>query len=139
MNSINWNRVLLGGIAAGIVAILLMIVVISPILMPSWEMGMKMGLWKQPGATNFIIGNVNLLFFGLVATFTYAAVRPRFGGTANTAILTGILIAVLKDIIPGIGRWNWSAEPGENILLWIALSSASTVVATFVGAWIYKE
>ena len=140
MGKINYGKVLMGGIAAGIVAIVLMIFVIAPILMPFWEAGMKTGMWAQPTATRFLFDNAVLLAFGVVATFTYAAVRPRFGGSVQTAILAGILVALLKDVIPSLGRLNWSAmESAQSIILMMTLSGISTLVATFIGAWIYTE
>ena len=139
MKIINWKRVLIGGLAAGVVSIALMIVVISPLMMPSWEFGMKSGMWAAPSPQRYILNNLALILTGILATFLYAAIRSRFGASVKTAILTGLFVALFKDVLPGIERLIWSNEPGESVKLWVVLSSVSSVVSTFVGAWIYKE
>ena len=139
MKTINWKRVLIGGLVAGVVFIALMIAVISPLMMSSWEAGMKSGMWAAPSPQRYVLNNLALIITGISATFLYAAIRPRFGARVKTAILTGILVALFKDVLPGVERLIWSNEPGESVKLWIVLSSVSSVVSTFVGAWIYKE
>ena len=100
---------------------------------------MKSGMWAAPSPQRYILNNLSLILTGILATFLYAAIRPRFGASVKTAILAGLFVALVKDVLPGVERLIWSNESGESVKLWIGFSSIVSVVSTFVGAWIYKE
>ena len=91
MGKINWGRVVLGGIVAGIVADILDYLVDGIWLAPRWSHDMK----ALNHAATFSVSQ--MVWFdligiagGLGAIWLYAAIRPRFGAGLKTAVYAGL-------------------------------------------------
>jgi len=88
MSKINWSRVLLCGLLAGIVWIILGAVVTAVLgrdfaALPNNHLGVP-----TPG---FVLFNVVIdLLEGISILWLYAAIRPRYGSGAKTAIIAAI-------------------------------------------------
>jgi len=141
MGKINWARVFIGGLLAGIVMFALGYVFYG--LWLSKEMGAAMQALGRPpmaetvGTRVFIL--VMSLVSGIIAVWFYAAIRPRFGPGPKTAALAGFWVWVIGGLLPTIWyasldlfpRAYMAKDAGAGLVLW--------VVATLVGAWAYKE
>jgi hypothetical protein len=77
---------------------------------------------------------------GFLAIWLYAAIRPRYGAGPGTAALAGVAAGLLFGIFPDIG-WGLTLRfiAGR---VWAAdgvVSLVAIVIATVLGAWVYKE
>jgi hypothetical protein len=138
MGKINFGRVILGGLVAGlIINISEYVLNIYVIADESAAIMERMGL--PPIGTHQIIVFLALTFvLGIVLVFLYAGLRPRFGAGAGTAVIAAIAVwllmsfSVASDFIIGMA-------PANLALLVVAWSLVETVVASVVGAWLYQE
>ena len=139
MGKIDLGRVVIGGVVAGIIIDIFEFVLNGWYLAGQWTSVMA-SLNRAPVGTNAIIAfNIVGLFTGVAAVWTYAAIRPRFGigpGTAFiAALLTWITAYVLSDAAPAI----MGIFPLRIVGTMIGVGLVEIVVATMVGAYLYRE
>jgi hypothetical protein len=94
MGRINAGKVILGGLAAGVVANLLDYVVQGLLMAEeSAANAQRLGLNMQHlGSSSMMITWVVIDFiYGLIIAFTYAAIRPRFGPGPKTGVIAGLI------------------------------------------------
>jgi hypothetical protein len=136
MSKINWSRVVACGLLAGLLWIVLGSVVTALFghdfaTVPHNRLGEP-----TPG---FLLLNVLVdLLEGISIIWLYAAVRPRYGPGARTAVLVSFawwFIVTLGDITwCSFGFFPWRAVVPLMIGTLPAL-----IIATLVGAKFYKE
>jgi len=104
MGKINWNRVVLGGLLAGVVLNVIDWVVYGKVLAADFNAALQ-ALNKGPMTGSTIIWFVIFDFlFGIFLIWLYAAIRPRFGAGPRTAVLAGFAIWVLYGLLHAIGE-----------------------------------
>lgn len=142
MGKINWGRVLLGGLLAGLVA--------NGIGFASWYLFLKarwapameaLGRPIQETTWAFDRGDLFILYLiaGILAIWLYAAIRPRYGPGPKTAAAAGFALWLIGGLIPTIG-WGSFLQFPRGLLATDAIVGLITwVVATLIGAWPYKE
>ena len=89
MGKINYGRVIFGGIVAGIVATILDGFSQGVLLGPLMTDAMK-SLNRSSSLSGPVVFGLILLEIvgGILAVWTYAAIRPRFGAGVRTAVLS---------------------------------------------------
>jgi hypothetical protein len=139
MGRINLGRVVLGGLVAGIVINAFEFVLNGVVLADQWPVLMKSINRAALGMNEIIAFNVFGFVSGLVAIWTYAAIRPHFGEGPKTAIfaalLTWVTVYVLADSTPTI----MGIFPMPLTLMLVGIGLVEIVVATLAGAYFYKE
>jgi len=141
MGKINWTRVLLGGLTAGVVMNVLCIAAwwlfVRPSLIATLQ-ALERPAQETVGATVLMV----VLFFlmGIVAIWLYAAIRPRYGAGPGTAALAGIAAGLMFGVFPDIG-WGLTLRliPARVWAADAVMSLVVMVIATLLGAWVYKE
>jgi hypothetical protein len=141
MGKINWTRVLIGGLIAGVVANVLWFASWGLLIRPT--LGVALEALGRPlhETVSATVLMVVLNFLGMILViWLYAAIRPRYGAGPRTAALAGVAAGLLVGIFPDIG-WGMTLRliPAR---VWATDAVASLVViviATLVGAWAYKE
>ncbi len=145
MEKINWSRVVLGGVFAGIV---LLVLATASTAVFSGQRGLRVAVQALRPSTGG--GGVPLflvfvfLFLGILMTGSYAAIRPRFGPGPKTAAvagfavwLTGVWLSlvafVLKSLVMGE---PYPFLPGP---LLPCIHLVMIIASTLAGAWVYKE
>src|SRR5258708_38550465 len=90
MGKINWGRVVLGGLLAGVVLNVFDYVVYGVVLRPDFAATMQ-ALGKPPGAMDSLVPLFVVVDFvyGIGLVWLYAAIRPRFGAGVKTAVIAG--------------------------------------------------
>jgi hypothetical protein len=138
----NWSKVVLGGIAAGIV-----MEVIDFLSQKFWlharsaaEMdAFKPGLSASMEQTSGLVAYLLLdLLFGIILVWLYAAIRPRFGPGPATAVKA----AVAVWLVMGIAYYGYLQMGMFSSGLWWSFSIVgliNLVVAALVGAKLYSE
>ena len=138
MGKINWGRVVIGGLAAGVVVNVFEYAVNGVILAKDWDAAMKaLGRQMLPGAiTGFVIWG---FLVGITAVTSYAVARPRFGPGPKAAVLTGIAYWVIGYLLPNVATSQMGLIPMRLLLIGTFVGLVEVVVATLVGAWFYRE
>ena len=102
------------------------------------EAAAQMGI--EP-ATGSDIGLFVVMGFvlGIVLVWLYAAIRPRYGPGAKTAILAGLLGWVLLYAFWYIYNIAWELFPPGLVRTSTIWGLFELPLATLVGAWLYRE
>ena len=140
MGKTNWKRVFLGGLLAGAVIIVLGFATYAIYLEKLWTPAMEaLGLSTQMSVGLYILAVVMSLIVGILAIWLYSAIRPRYGAGVKTALIAGIAFWVLSGLLTYISYGAMGMFP-TNVLVIDGLTGlVILVVATLVGAWVYKE
>ncbi len=139
MSGINWARVVLGGLVAGL------IINVSGMLLAHFVLGqeyIEAFKSKMPpeSQTIMFVKHVTLRFwFGLLAVFIYAGFRPRFGPGPRTAIIAGGTVFLAAGIVMLLSLNNLGLLTGPRLWIAGAWTLGEAVIATLVGAMLYRE
>jgi len=117
MGKINFGRVILGGIVAGIVGDILGYLVDGLMLAPQWAAGMKALGRPELSVSQSVAFSIIGLVYGILMVWLYAAIRPRYGPGRQIAVLAGLAIWVSGVLLPNAGlMWGWplSNKPYRN-------------------------
>ncbi len=140
--SINWKKVLAGGVLAGVVLIILNSLA-QFVLMNRLQQ--EMNSWI-PGATEHMATGTGVLAVGLILKFVlgtllvwlYAAIRPRFGAGPRTALYAAVFVWLLGAIffsdLPMMGMMS----AGTYAILEV-LQLTAFFIAVWIGARTYSE
>jgi hypothetical protein len=140
--AINTQKVLIGGLAAGVVMNIIDFVVNKFILgarMMAETEAFKPGLAEQMNKGSTVISFIVMDFivaFALV--WTYAAIRPRFGPGLKTASYAAILFWILAGVF-----YSGYLHMGMTSMgLWLSLAIVGLInllISAWVGARLYSE
>src|SRR5579871_237735 len=103
MSKINFGRVILGGIVAGIIIDIVEYVLNAIVLADRWNAIMAAHSLPQFTTNAIIAFNIIGLVTGIAAVWTYAAIRPRFGEGPGTAFIAALLIWVVGYLLSDMG------------------------------------
>lgn len=139
MGNINLGRVILGGFVAGVIINVFEFLLNGVLLADQWPGIMAAINRPALGMHDIVIFNIVGFVTGIVAVWTYAAIRPRFGAGVKTAVyaagltwVTAYLLATVTPVVMGIFSHSVA-------MVLLAGGLVEIVVATIVGAWLYKE
>lgn len=135
MSNINYSKVLLGGVVAGIVWIA--VDVASFMLMGMDNMDAWLAqhdLHEPPMAVLFAMD----LLFGLMAVWLYAAIRPRFGPGPRTAATAALFIWLMFTVVY-FGLHMMGLFTPSDYAKSAAFGLVTVMAATMAGAWLYSE
>lgn len=144
MSKIHMGRVVVGGLVAGLVMnvseFLLHGVVLAADgqkLMEDWN---RLGLNVQPDPTMLAWLIAITFALGILAVWTYAAIRPRFGPGPSTAICAGLAVWAMSYLYAGVYVYAGIVIlPAKLTWLPVGWSLIELPLATLAGAWLYKE
>jgi hypothetical protein len=136
MNKINWPRVLGCGLLAGMVWIILGSLVTAWLgrgfaALPNNHLGKP-----TPG---FMAFNVVIdLLEGVSILWLYAAIRPRYGGGAKTAVIAAFAWWFIVTL--GDATWcSFGFFPPRMVIPLMVGTLPALVLATLAGAKLYRE
>jgi hypothetical protein len=138
MGKINQGRVLLGGIVAGIVINILAPVVHDVFLKAEHAAAMQALNKTMPeGGSVMAVWIIYGFVWGIAAVWLYAAIRPRFGPGAKTAVIAAATTWFFGAFLSGIAMWNLTIFPLSPLEM--VLELVASILAVLAGAAIYKE
>ena len=139
MGKINYGRVVLGGLLAGLVINISESVLNGVVLGP--EMDAMMAAMNKPPINGSMIGLFVLLGFGLgvVLVWLYAAIRPRLGPGVHTAICAGLTVWGLAYLYPNLFAFIIVLFPRRMLVIQTVWGLVELIVAATAGAWLYRE
>jgi hypothetical protein len=140
MGRINFGRVILGGIVAGIVGDILGSLVDGLMLAPQWAAGMKALGRAEFSVSQNVAFNIIGLVYGILMVWLYAAIRPRYGPGPKIAVCAGLAVWVAGVLLPNAGfMWAAGLFPASLTVMTTAAGIVEFVVAALAGAALYKE
>lgn len=143
MNRINWGKVLIGGLIAGLVINAGEFVLHGLVLGNDWMDAMKALGRANPSATQMQASY--FLFFGqgflvgIAGVWLYAAIRPRYGAGPGTAVKAAIGAWVLRCVGPSMVQYAFSLYPAKLITVPMVAEIVIMILALVIGAAPYGE
>ena len=140
MGQINWNRVLLGGLVAGLIVDVIEWILNGVVLGSEWRQVMQtLGkpLAETPAKGLFYISLG--LMYGILAVWAYASIRPRYGAGPITALYAGLGVWLLGYLLPALTWMPMGLFPGRLVAIAMMVGLGEILLATIVGAWLYQE
>lgn len=138
MGKINWGRVLLGGLVAGVV-IDLVNYVLNTYVWAEQNAALMKALGVQLRTNAIPIFVLEGLVLGISMIWAYAVARPRYGAGPKTAVITGLGIWVIGGVLPDVDLWASGILPTRELCIGIVVGLVLIVVASVAGAAVYKE
>ena len=140
MGKINMQKVLVGGLIAGVVLNVIDYLAYGVIFAAQFPMqpGMK-GLLGIPILPWYIILN---FVYGNVLVYLYAAIRPRFGAGSRTAVTAGLLMWVMIGLLHALSEAPMATTMGAPHAIYTLGTLIALVelpLAAVVGAKFYIE
>lgn len=140
MGKINWGRVFLGGLLAGVVINAGEMVCGEFLLKAKWDAAMAaIGVTMPTGARAMTIWVLYGFVVGIAGVFLYAAIRPRFGAGVKTAVTAGVFAWVMCYALWCVSLVNMGLFPASLMVPVAALGLVELLVAVVAGAWLYQE
>ena len=139
MGKINYGRVVLGGLLAGVV-INAGEYVLNEIVLGEQLAAAMAGLNLPAIGTEQIMKFVAITFvLGIVLVWIYAAIRPRFGAGVKTAIIAGVVTWLVGSCLPTTSMVIMGVLPAHLAALGCLWGLVEITIASIAGAWLYKE
>lgn len=139
MNAINTKRVILGGLAAGLVINVSETLLNVPVLGAEMEASLaKLNLPPVGGSAIALFVGLSFVL-GIVLVWLYAAIRPRFGPGPKTAVIAGLVVWFLAYFYASLGMGAMGFFPTRLLTISVMWGLVELLLAATVGAWLYKE
>jgi hypothetical protein len=140
MGKINWGRVVLGGLLAGVVLNVVDYLFYGVMMKQDLAAAMQ-ALGKQPGAMDSLVPLFVTLDFvtGIALLWVYAAIRPRFGAGVKTAVIAGVAVWFFVGLLHALGEGPMGLFPQKVYTVGTVVALVQYAVAGAVGAYVYKE
>ncbi len=140
MGKINWGRVVLGGLLAGVVLNVVDYVLYGVWLRPDFAATMQ-ALGKPAGAMDSLVPLFVVVDFvyGIGLVWLYAAIRPRFGAGVKTAVIAGVAVWFFISLLRAISEAPMGLFAQRVYTLGTCVTLIEYAVAGAVGAYLYKE
>jgi len=140
MGKINWGRVVLGGLLAGVVLNVVDYLFYGVMMKQDLAAAMQ-ALGKQPGAMDSLVPLFVTLDFvtGIALLWVYAAIRPRFGAGVKTAVIAGVAVWFFVGLLHALGEGPMGLFPQKVYTVGTLVALVQYAVAGAVGAYVYKE
>ena len=138
MGKINWTRVILGGLAAGLIINVFESVLNEVILAKDMEAAVS-ALGKQMGGGALAMFIAWGFLVGIFAVWLYAAIRPRYGAGPKTAACAGAAVWGLGYLLASVTPIALHLFPRRLMAIGLVAGLVEVIAGTLAGAWLYRE
>ena len=140
MASINTSKMIIAGVAAGVILFIADGLVNGVLLADQWAAYQKsIGKPSEFSGSQMGIFSAIDVGVGLMLAWVYAAIRPRFGAGPATAIRAGIATWALTSLLPGLFLIASQAMPADLMWISIGIGIIQFAIAGYVAGVLYKE
>jgi MFS family permease len=139
MGKINFGRVLLGGLVAGLVINIGEFLLNGIVLHSQMEADFKRMNLTPPGNSFVVLAVGSTFIFGIVAVLLYAMIRSRLGPGPKTAIVTALILWFCICAYSGTINMILLSVPPNIMVMVIAWCLVEYIVGILAGAALYKE
>jgi len=110
------------------------------VLKADWGQVMQaLGKPAVPSGSAIAIYNVWGFLVGIAAVWIYAAIRPRYGAGAGTAVRAGIATWGVAVLLANLANYPSGLFPTRLLVITAVVAFFEMIIATVAGAWLYKE
>ena len=139
MGKINMQKVLVGGLVAGVVLNVVDFLLYGMMLKTQMAAAMQ-ALGKPPVADSMIPWFVLLDFVaGVFLVWLYAAIRPRFGPGPGTAVKAGLAVWFVAGLLHMLFEYPMALMPQNLMIITTAVMLVEFPLAAAIGAKFYTE
>lgn len=139
MGGINYGKMVIGGIIAGLVYnVGQSIVHLVLFAEQSAALSESMGL-GEPTTTQIVWFWVIGFVIGIAMIWLYVGIRPRFGAGVPTAIKAGVAVFVLAELIPVTFNSSAGLYAFGDVLMFVIATLVLLVISAVAGAYPYTE
>ena len=138
MGTINWTRVILGGLVAGVIINVFEFLLNGVILANDMQAAIA-AMGKQMGGGALALFTVWGFLVGIFAVWLYAAIRPRFGAGWATALCAAVAVWCLGYLLAAVTPFALNLFPARLLVIGLVVGLVEVSVGTLTGAWIYRE
>jgi hypothetical protein len=138
MGRINLKGVIVGGLVAGLILNVVDYVLWGMIFAKDFEASLQ-ALGRPPAAPLIPLFVVLDFLYGIVLVYLYAAIRPRYGPGAKTAIAAGVIVWVLVGLLHTLGEAPLGFFPGRLYVISTIVALIVLPIAAVAGARLYSE
>ncbi|MGK2935976.1 MAG: hypothetical protein ACSLFE_12155 [Gemmatimonadaceae bacterium] len=134
MGKINYNRLLIGGLVAGILFLLLDVLgyMLMQVDMDAW---LAQHSLHEPPMWVFYVTDI---LFGFMAVWLYVAIRPRFGPGWQTAAIAAAFMWLFFTAVY-FGFHMMALFTQGDYMTMAGWGLVQVFVSTLAGAWVYRE
>lgn len=138
MGKVNWVRVILGGLLAGVIINVFEFIVNGLLLAKDMQAAIS-ALGKQMGGGQLLMFAVWGFLVGIFAVWLYAGIRPRYGAGLKTALCAGLAVWCLGYLLADVTPLALKLFPIRLTVIGLAVGLVEVSVGTLAGAWLYRE
>ena len=132
----NIQKLILGGLTAGLMINAVEYLVHRVLLDPQWTAAFA-ALGKTPkGWTSIIPFN---FVVGIIGIWIYAKFLPNYGPGYKTALRSALIIWVVFWAIPMMALLPLDIFPNFLLFATIAVGLLDSIVAVLLGAWMFRQ
>jgi hypothetical protein len=137
--AINTGSVFKGGLVAGLIINISETILNIPVV--GARMEAELAARNVPPFNNATIGLFVVMCFalGVFLVWLYAAIRPRMGPGASTAVCAGLIVWGLAWLWPSIGMGVMGFYSPGLIAITLSWGLAELLIASVAGAYFYRE
>lgn len=139
MGKINFARVILGGLLAGLVINIGEYLLNEPILGDEWRAALVSLNRPIIGGSQIAVFVILGFVLGIAIVWLYAAIRPRFGAGPKTAICAGLFVWFLVYLYASIMQHTLNLFPDRLLVISTIWGLVELSIAAVAGAWLYRE
>jgi hypothetical protein len=136
---INFGRVLLGGLVAGIVLNIGEYILNDKVFGAQMKEYLAKHNFPAPGGNAIVVAVVMTFVLGIVIVLGYAAIRPRFGAGPKSAIVAALFAWFGVYVYPNVLGAAFGFVPTNILPIALVWGLVEYNVAALIGAWLYKE
>jgi hypothetical protein len=139
MGKINLQKVVIGGLIAGVVLNVIDFVMFGMLLRA--QMAAAMQALGRPPMTNAQVPWFVFLDFvsGISMVWLYAAMRPRYGAGPSTAAKAGVAGWFFAILLPALYMWPMALMPQNLTIVPTVVALVAWPLAAVIGAKFYLE
>lgn len=138
---INYGRVLLGGLVAGVVLNACDYVIGAYIMasdMQRTAQRLNLDPDRLTSSATMMTWMIIDFIYGLLIVWTYAAIRPRLGPGPATAVTAGVVLCLaITSVVFGFAQMGIFTM--DSFMKNAALSFGAAILASLAGGAVYKE
>jgi len=139
MTKINYGRVILGGLLAGLVLNIGEYLLNEVVFKQQMEEMFRKINVPPPGGS-FIAIAVGITFLlGILIVCLYAMIRPRYGAGPKTAICAALVIWFCVYVYCGVLNAALFGISTSFLIIGMVWGLVEYALAAVAGAWLYKE
>src|SRR3990170_6900398 len=136
MGKINWGRVILGGLLAGVVVNLFEGVAGWAFEQEYQAAITALGKTMEMTPTLMIYFLAFGFIYGIFAVWFYAAIRPRFGPGPKTAACAALAVWFIGYLAPTLGYIMLDLFPAPLMTKALVVGLVEIILGTVLGAWL---